>query len=151
MTTTSLRDTAAAFVEAFNADDLDTVLAFFADSSEYITFDGQLHAGKAAIRAALAPQFRGDYGRIRFYTDRIIVDEQSRQAAISWVCEHTIDEDAQGAARLPRLALRLLWGNRARWRGVDVLQFGDGKIIGKYTYTQAKLPLFRRAPTRSQA
>ena len=152
MTTASLRETVNAFVAAFNADDIDTVMAFFADSAEYITFDGKHFGGRDAIRAAFLPQFRGDFGRIRFYTDRILVDAQSRQAALTWVCEHAVarGDAAPGAARLPRLALQLLWGRRARWRGVDILQFdGAGQVIGKYTYTQARLPLFRRVPPRS--
>src|SRR5262244_3534982 len=62
----ALRDLTLRFTEAFNRDDLDGVMAYFADDAVYDEFNGSRSHGKDAIRAALAPQFRGDYGTIRF-------------------------------------------------------------------------------------
>jgi len=41
-----------AFTDAFNRNDLDAVMAAFADDSEYRPGDGRIHRGRAAIRAA---------------------------------------------------------------------------------------------------
>lgn len=57
----------ATITGGFNRDDLDAAMAFFADDAVYDEFDGRRHVGRDAIRAAFVPQFRGDFGRIRFH------------------------------------------------------------------------------------
>jgi uncharacterized protein (TIGR02246 family) len=59
------------FTDAFNRDDLDAVMAFMADDAVYDEFNGQINRGTAAIREAFVPQFRGDYGVLRFHTRRV--------------------------------------------------------------------------------
>jgi len=77
---TELRDLVLRFTEAFNRDDLDAVMAYFADDAIYGTFDGVDAWGKPAIRAAFEPQFRGDFGRIRFHEEDLFVDESTGKA-----------------------------------------------------------------------
>lgn len=135
----------SAFVDAFNVDDLDLVMSFFADDAEYITYDGQHCRGKAEIRAAFAAQFAGRYGRLRFIRDRLIVDEATQQVAVSWRCEHELDSDLPSAPlRWLQRSLAVLAGKKPYWEGVDLFRFRDGKLIGKYTYAQTRLPLFRQ-------
>src|SRR6185369_3845308 len=115
----------------FNRDDLDAVMAYFADDAIYEEFNGRRNVGKAAVREAFVPQFRGDYGKIRFAPEDVFVapsgegDPPSGKAMISWRCclEH-------GPLR-------------KEWRGLDVLHVEQGRIIEKHTYAKAQVPALR--------
>lgn len=118
------------FTEAFNRDDLDGVMALFADDAVYDEFNGRRSEGKAAIREAFVPQFRGDYGTIRFYPEDLFVAPASRagdgpsgKALIRWRCR------LEGSA-----------GGR-EWRGLDVLHVEVGRVVEKHTYAKAEVPL----------
>lgn len=138
------REQIIAFVDAFNINDLDQVMAFFADDAEYVTYDGQHCRGKMAIRAAFEAQFAGRYGRLRFIRDKLIVDTAMQQAAVSWRCEHGLDADiAPATRRILQRSLALLTGKKPYWEGVDLFRFENGLLTGKYTYAQTRLPLFR--------
>jgi hypothetical protein len=54
------------FVEGFNTNSLDEVMAFFADDAVYEPGDGRTHRGLAAIREAFRPQFANAFGTMRF-------------------------------------------------------------------------------------
>ena len=109
-----------ALTAAFNRDDLDAVMAFFADDALYDEVDGKRSRGKAAIRDAFVPQFRGDFGRIRFDEEDVFVDAAAGRALISWTC--TLERD----------------GKTHAWRGLDVLHVRDGKVVEKHTYGKAE-------------
>ncbi|MBI2206473.1 MAG: nuclear transport factor 2 family protein [Candidatus Rokubacteria bacterium] len=111
------------FTEAFNRDDLDGVMRYLADDAVYDEFNGTVNRGKAAIRAAFVPQFRGDYGKLRFHTEDVFVDPVTGRALIRWLC--TLD-----TKRGP-----------AGWRGLDILHFDGDRITRKLTYAKAKVPL----------
>jgi uncharacterized protein (TIGR02246 family) len=114
-----------AFTDAFNRDDLEGVMAAFAEDAVYDELHGARHTGKAAIRAAFVPQFRGDFGRLRFDTEDVFVDLESRKAMISWSCRVETAERA-GA-----------------WRGLDLLWLdAEGRVQHKSTYAKARAPLF---------
>lgn len=110
------------FTDGFNRDDLDAVMAYFADDAVYDEFDGRRHVGIAEIRAAFVPQFRGDFGRIRFHEEDLFVDPAAGRALISWTC--TLERD----------------GKTRAWRGLDVLHVRDGRIVVKETYAKAERP-----------
>lgn len=110
------------FTDGFNRDDLDAVMAFFADDAVYDEFDGRRSVGIAAIRAAFVPQFRGDFGRIRFHEEDLFVDPAAGRTLISWTC--TLERD----------------GSTLAWRGLDVLHVRDGRIVVKETYAKAERP-----------
>ncbi len=142
---TELRELVLRFTEAFNRDDLDGVMAYFADDALYGTFDGVDARGKPAIRAAFEPQFRGDFGRIRFIEEDLLVDDSSAKAVIRWVCHHDIPaERAPGLTGMKQLFYRTVYGRSFGWQGLDVLHFSSGLIVEKRTYARAKLPLARR-------
>ncbi|MBR03787.1 MAG: hypothetical protein CL394_10805 [Acidiferrobacteraceae bacterium] len=110
------------FTQAFNDDDLDRVMSFFAADASYDEFNGIRHIGKNAIREAFVPQFRGDFGKIRFRAEDLFIDAVTGKALISWCCTLESAERAGG------------------WRGLDVLHFRNGLLINKQTYAKTKLP-----------
>jgi uncharacterized protein (TIGR02246 family) len=118
-----LEDLVVRFTETFNRDDLDGVMSFMAEDAIYDEFNGTQSRGKEAIREAFVPQFRGDYGRIRFQTEDLFVDPDSGKALIRWVC--TLESEGQSSA----------------WRGLDILHFKDGLLAEKHTYAKAQVPL----------
>lgn len=110
------------FTEAFNLDDLDGVMACFAEDSLYDEFHGCVHRGKAAIRAAFEPQFRGDFGTIRFRTEDVFGEVATGKALVRWLC--VIEKDGRSFA----------------WRGLDLLRVKDGLLVEKHTYAKAPVP-----------
>jgi uncharacterized protein (TIGR02246 family) len=120
------------FTDAFNRDDLDGVMALMADDAVYDEFNGRRSEGKAAIREAFVPQFRGDYGTIRFYPEDLFVEPTatagggpSGKALIRWRCRLEAPEE------------------RREWRGLDVLHVENGRVVEKHTYAKADVPLLR--------
>src|SRR5436190_10811043 len=119
----TLTDLVVRFTECFNDNDLEGVLALMTDDAVYEEFTGVISRGKAAIRAAFVPQFRGDFGKMRFETEDLFVDAAAGKALIRWVC---------------RLETRR---GPAGWRGLDILHFENGLVTQKLTYAKAKVPL----------
>ena len=70
----TLADLVVRFTEAFNQNDLEGVMALMAEDAVYEEFTGVINRGKAAIRAAFVPQFRGDFGKMRFEAEDLFVD-----------------------------------------------------------------------------
>ncbi len=123
-----LRELTIRFTDAFNRDDLDGVMAMMAEDAVYEEFTGTVSCGKAAIRAAFEPQFRGDFGKMRFETEDLFADAATGKALIRWVC---------------RLETRR---GPASWRGLDILHFENGLVKQKLTYAKAKVPLLGGEP-----
>jgi ketosteroid isomerase-like protein len=119
----TLEDLVIRFTDAFNRDDLDGVMAFMADDAVYEEFTGAINTGRNAIRAAFVPQFRGDFGKIRFETEDLFVDAQTGKALIRWVCTLDTKRGPGGC------------------RGLDILHVEDGLVKRKLTYAKAKVPL----------
>ncbi|HKV55948.1 MAG TPA: nuclear transport factor 2 family protein [Candidatus Binataceae bacterium] len=120
-----LIEQAGRFVDAFNRNDLDAVMEFFAADAFYDEFNGRRNVGKAAIRAAFEPQFNGAFGRMRFLDEDLFVDADSGKVMASWRCTLTVK------------------GQATSWRGLDLLHFADGNLVAKLTYAKAKVPLFQ--------
>jgi ketosteroid isomerase-like protein len=118
------------FTEAFNRDDLDEVMGFFTEDAIYDEFNGRQNRGKAAIREAFAPQFRGDFGTIRFVVEDVMVDSSTGMALVRWLCTLEVG------------------GRPSGWRGLDVLRFDGRLVCEKHTYAKASVPLLDGAATR---
>lgn len=116
------------FTDAFNRDDLDGVMSFMADDAVYDEFNGTVNRGTPAIRAAFVPQFRGDYGKLRFHAEDLFVDAVAGKALIRWSC--TLETKRGPAA----------------WRGLDIVHVENGRITQKLTYAKAKTPLLGEMP-----
>jgi ketosteroid isomerase-like protein len=136
------------FNAAFNRNDLDAVMTFFADTARYEPGDGTVHVGRAAIRRAFEPQFAGAFGAMRFATEDRVIDERERKAAIRWICHHDTRGDHGKHVALPlRAMLKLRYGGRAQWRGLDVFHLDDAlRITGKFTYAGYTRPRLERSP-----
>jgi len=119
----TLADLVVRFTDAFNANDLEGVMALMAEDAVYEEFTGVINRGKAAIQAAFVPQFRGDFGKMRFDAEDLFVDATSGKALIRWVCRL---ETKRGPAG---------------WRGLDILHVENGLVTQKLTYAKAKVPL----------
>ena len=118
---TELVDAAREFTRAFNENDLDSVMAWFAVDSVYDQFDGAQARGRDEIRTAFEPQFAGAFGVMKFNEEELFVDADERKAMISWSCSI---ESKQGPAS---------------WRGLDLLSYDEQmKITRKSTYAKAK-------------
>ena len=115
-----LRELTQTFTDAFNRDDLDGVMAFFAEDAVYDQFDGSQARGLAEIRAAFEPQFRGDFGTIRFHDEDLFVDAEAGKVLTRWTC--TFENG----------------GSKGGWRGLDILHVEDGRITYKGTYAKAE-------------
>ena len=100
------------FTDAFNRCDLDKVLSYFAkQGAVYEQFDDETATGLDEIREALVPQFRGDFGDMKFLEEDAFIDASQGKALIRWRCT---------------LATRR---GPASWRGLDILHFNEkGKI-----------------------
>jgi uncharacterized protein (TIGR02246 family) len=111
------------FTNAFNEEDLDKVMSWFAEDGVYDEFNGVRSTGKAEIRKTFEPQFAGEFGEMRFIDDDLFVDEESQKSMVSWECT-------------------LRKGDRyGGWRGLDLLHFRDGKVVQKLTYAKTERPL----------
>jgi len=73
------------------------------------------------------PQFRGDFGKMRFETEDLFVDATTGKALIRWVCHLQTKRGAAG------------------WRGLDILHVEHGLVKHKLTYAKAKVPLLDAA------
>jgi len=112
------------FLDAFNREDLDAVMEYFADDGIYDEFNGRRNVGKAAIRAAFVPQFTGAYGIMRFLDEDLFADAATGKVMASWRCTLSVH------------------GQPTSWRGLDLLHFAGGKLVQKLTYAKTKVPLF---------
>ena len=136
------------FVDAFNRNDLDAVMQAFTEDALYVTYDGKEHRGKARIRAAFEPQFRGEFGKMAFVTEDLVLDEEAGKVMVRWTCRHELEAGQAalpGLAEVRNLVFRGVYGRVFAWQGLDVLHFEGGKVREKRTYSQAHVPLGRGA------
>jgi len=120
-----LHDITTHFMEAFNRNDLDTVMSFFTEDAVYDEFNGKRNEGKAAIRAAFTPQFTGAFGTMQFLDEDLFIDPDTGKVMASWRCTLSVK------------------GQPTSWRGLDLLHFRGEKLVQKLTYAKAKVPLFQ--------
>jgi len=126
MTRDDLKTITAAFLQAFNDNDLDAMMSYFAEDGVYEEFNGTRSQGLDAVRAAFKPQFSGGFGEMKFVDEDLMVDAETNKVMASWRCELEVN------------------GKPTHWRGLDLLTFNDdGKVALKLTYAKAKVPLFQ--------
>ena len=111
--------TLKSLLDAFNAHDLDRIMQFFADDCElYMPRgnepSGQRFTGKAAVRQGLASRFEG-LPDVHYGDDRHWV--AGNLGISTWLLTGTTKT-----------------GQKLRVRGVDLLEFRDGKIVKKDSY-----------------
>jgi ketosteroid isomerase-like protein len=111
--------TLEAFLAAFNAHDLDAVMGFFAEDCEFYMPRGPepwgtRYLGKSEVRRGLATRFAG-LPDVHYGEDSHWVAEN--HGVSTWLLTGTTKT-----------------GERVRVRGVDLLEFRDGKIVKKDSY-----------------
>ena len=104
---------------AFNAHDLDAIMEFFADDCEFYMPRGpeprgQHFVGKTAVRQGLASRFAG-LPNVHYGEDRHWV--AGNLGVSTWLLTGTTKS-----------------GDAIRVRGVDLLEFENGKIVTKDSY-----------------
>lgn len=109
----------AGFLDAFNRHDLDAIMGYFADDCVFYmprgsTPRGNRYAGKAEVRAGLATRFAG-------LPDVHYGDERH------WACGDFAVSEWTLTGTTPS-------GHRVEVRGVDLLEFAQGKIIRKDSF-----------------
>lgn len=120
-----LAELTARFMDAFNENDLDRMLSFFApDGAVYDEFNGTANEGIEAIRAAFTPQFEGAFGEMKFLDEDLFIDPEAGKVMASWRCTLEVQDQPTG------------------WRGLDLLHWEGDRIVRKLTYAKAKVPLF---------
>jgi steroid delta-isomerase-like uncharacterized protein len=112
-------DSLHAFLEAFNRHDLEAIMSFFSDGCVFEMPRGpdpwgRRYVGKAQVREGLATRFAG-IPDVHYNEDRHFV---SGDIGVSqWTLTGTTRE-----------------GKRIEVRGLDVLDFRNGKVIRKDSY-----------------
>ena len=123
-----LADLTEQFMHAFNTNDLDGVMGFFADDAVYDEFNGIRNTGKTEIRNAFKPQFSGAFGNIQFLDEDLFIDAATGKVMVSWRCMLDVK------------------GQPTSWRGLDLLHFDGDQLKRKLTYAKTKVPLFQDQP-----
>jgi steroid delta-isomerase-like uncharacterized protein len=107
------------FLDAFNRHDLDAIMGYFADDCVFYMPRGagprgDQYIGKQAVRAGLAKRFEG-------IPDVHYGEDQHRACGDFGVSEWTLTGTSAS-------------GRRLEVRGVDLLEFVDGKITRKDSF-----------------
>jgi uncharacterized protein (TIGR02246 family) len=113
---TSPQDAALAFYQAFEAKDLDAMMAAWADDEEIVSVHpgGARHVGYDAVRSAFEALFAGD-GKLAFRLDQVVMLETvglAVQSAIEQI--YLADGNPRGAAIATNVFMRTPSG----WRMV---------------------------------
>jgi steroid delta-isomerase-like uncharacterized protein len=116
-----IRSTLEALCDAFNAHDLDRIMAHFADDCVLEMPRGPepwgaRFEGRAAVRAALATRFEG-VPDVRYGEAEHLVDEAVATGISKWTLTGTTGD-----------------GRRIEVRGCDFYGFRDGKVVRKDSY-----------------
>ena len=112
------------FVDAFNRQSLDDIVAFFSEDGVYEDSRGGSHQGPDAIREAFTPLVGGSMGNISFEDEDFFAEPESDKVMASWTLNLEID------------------GKPARMRGLDLLHFKGDKLVRKMAYCKAQAPAF---------
>ncbi|MFM8321322.1 MAG: nuclear transport factor 2 family protein [Chloroflexota bacterium] len=113
------RELLKGFLEAFNRHDLDAIMGYFADECVFYmprgsTARGDRYAGKDQVRAGLAKRFEG-LPDVHYGEDR------------HWVCgDFGVSEWTLTGTSVS--------GKKIEVRGVDLLEFTEGKIMRKDSF-----------------
>jgi len=116
-----IRSALAELCDAFNAHDLDRIMAMFADDCvlEMPRGDkpwGSRFEGKESVRKALASRFEG-LPDVHYGEDEHFVDQAANAGMSKWTLTGTARD-----------------GDKKKVRGCDFYTFRDGKVVRKDSY-----------------
>jgi len=112
-------------MKAWNAHDLESVMALFDEDAIFIAWTGSQIASKRAIRYAWTPWFT-NHQNFTFNVKEILVDEVAQKATISWTLTW------------PSQELKYK-GQQEHREGIDYLEFDNRLLVKKQTFSQTML------------
>ena len=113
--------------QAWDAHDLEGVMALFHDDVLFENWTGGRAEGKEAVRKAWTPWFE-NHGGFRFTPEDTFIDEDEQKVLYRWQLDWPSFEKGFD-------------GEPETRRGVDVIHFQDGKIIKKLTYSKTTIEI----------
>ena len=113
--------------QAWDAHDLEGVMALFHDDVVFENWTGGRAEGKEALHKAWQPWF-ANHGGFRFISEDLFADEADQKVLFRWTLEWPSPEKGHE-------------GKPEKRRGVDVIRFQDGKIIEKLTYAKTRIEI----------
>jgi ketosteroid isomerase-like protein len=113
--------------KAWDAHDLDGVMALFHDDILFDNWTGGKAEGLEALRKAWEPWFN-NHGGFRFTSEDTFIDEDAQKVLYRWQLDWPSFEKGFD-------------GKHETRRGVDVIHFQDGKIIQKLTYSKTTVEI----------
>ena len=114
-----------AWNQAWDRHDLEGVMELFHEQVTFVNWTGGRVQGREALRQAWQPWF-ANHGGFIFKPQDLFVDEEEQKAAYQWQLSWPSQEKGHE-------------GQPERRLGLDIIHFKDGKIIGKYSYSQTTL------------
>jgi len=118
-------DALTEWMEAWNQHDLEGVMTLFHKDVVFEHWTGSRIRGKKALRRAWSPWF-ADHKDFRFDVRDLFVDKDAQKALLMWTLDWPCPSNGQN-------------GDRERREGVDVLNFSEGKIVQKATFSKTRI------------
>jgi ketosteroid isomerase-like protein len=112
---------------AWDAHDLDGVMALFHEDILFENWTGGRAQGKDALNKGWAAWFE-NHGGFRFTPEDTFIDEDEQKVLYRWTLDWPSLEKGHE-------------GKPEKRRGVDVIHFKDGKIIQKLTYSKTTVEI----------
>ena len=116
-----LDDLATEFVGAFNRQNLDDLMSYFAPDAVYEDPYGKKYKTPADIRAQFDVVVNGKLGKISFEAEDRFIDAIAGKVMDSWILRMWIDDETKEERTM---------------RGLDLLHWDGDRLIRKITYKQ---------------
>lgn len=115
------------WLTAWNMHDLDGVMDFMHPDISFENSDGRIVNGKEMLRRSWMPWFMR-HEDFKFFQEDIFFDEQSQKMTFQWRLEwFPVDYKLKGQNKTTR--------------GMDILEFKEGKIFRKITYSKTAIQI----------
>ena len=111
----------------WNAHDIDGVMELFHDEIYFEHWHGAKVQGKSNLYESWMPWFK-NHGGFRFTTEDLFADEKLQKVLYSWQLDWPSLEKG-------------FEGKPEKRRGVDVIQFCEGKIIRKLSFSKTTVEI----------
>ena len=116
-----LDDLSTRFVSAFNRQNLDDLMSYFAPDAVYEDPYGKKFNTPADIRAQFDVVVNGKLGKISFEAEDRFIDAIAGKVMDSWILRMWIDDETKEERTM---------------RGLDLLHWDGDRLIRKITYKQ---------------
>ena len=113
--------------QAWDEHNLDGVMELFHEDILFDHWTGAKVKGKEALRRAWIPWFK-NHGGFRFSAEDLFIDEAEQKVLYQWQLDWPSSEKG-------------FEGRPERRRGLDIIHFREGKIIGKFTYSKTTVEI----------